>query len=218
MRIVHLAIRCFRGIRELDWSITSDTVCLIGSGDSTKTTILDAIDLAIGPRTSIAINDSDFFGCSPNTPIEITATLIDLPEQLLTFGRYGDHVRGWSPASGIIDEPDDKCEAKALSIRLRVDHQLDPEWTVVTARNLPDGHTLSYREREKLGFTRLGTYADWHLTWAKNSALTRMSSPASSARSVLALSARAARYAFTSDSVSELDTTCHDIQSKASLL
>ena len=43
MRIRHLAIRRFRGIRELDWSVRGQMICLIGQGDSTKSTILNAL-------------------------------------------------------------------------------------------------------------------------------------------------------------------------------
>ena len=37
MRIRHISIRNFRGIRELDWTIPDKTLfCLIGRGDSTN--------------------------------------------------------------------------------------------------------------------------------------------------------------------------------------
>ena len=50
MRIRHISIKNFRGIKELDWKVTGDFVCLIGPGDSTKSTILDAIECALYPR------------------------------------------------------------------------------------------------------------------------------------------------------------------------
>ena len=43
VRIVQIEIRNFRGIRKLDWNPSPGMNCLIGPGDSTKTTILDAI-------------------------------------------------------------------------------------------------------------------------------------------------------------------------------
>jgi predicted ATP-dependent endonuclease of OLD family len=47
MQVKHLRIERFRGIRELDWSVGGGFICLIGPGDSTKSTILDAIDFAL---------------------------------------------------------------------------------------------------------------------------------------------------------------------------
>lgn len=42
MRIRHVSIRNFRGIRELDWAVPDTRIiCLIGRGDSTKSTILE---------------------------------------------------------------------------------------------------------------------------------------------------------------------------------
>lgn len=44
MELKHLRVKRFRGIRELDWTPGGRMVCLIGAGDSTKTTILTAYD------------------------------------------------------------------------------------------------------------------------------------------------------------------------------
>ena len=41
MRIVYLEIQNFRGIKALVWVPAAGMNCLIGPGDSTKTTILD---------------------------------------------------------------------------------------------------------------------------------------------------------------------------------
>ena len=46
-------IRNFRGIRELDWHVDGTILCLVGPGDSTKTTILDAIELAMTPQWNV---------------------------------------------------------------------------------------------------------------------------------------------------------------------
>lgn len=97
MRIVFVQIRNFRGIRELDWSPSPGVNCLIGPGDSTKTTILDAIELALSPRSYPFADDSDFFGVDAKNPVEITVTLADLPPEFRTEDRYGLHLRGSAP-------------------------------------------------------------------------------------------------------------------------
>ena len=47
MRIAHIEIQNFRGIATMAWSPEPGINCLIGPGDSTKTTILDAIELVL---------------------------------------------------------------------------------------------------------------------------------------------------------------------------
>ena len=66
MRIRHISIRNFRGIRKLDWSVPDNSIfCLIGRGDSTKSTILEALRRAFYPQWYLSFDDSDFFGCAP---------------------------------------------------------------------------------------------------------------------------------------------------------
>ncbi len=47
MRIVFIEIQNYRGIKKLAWAPSAQVNCLIGPGDSTKTTILDAIELVL---------------------------------------------------------------------------------------------------------------------------------------------------------------------------
>lgn len=67
-RIRHLAIRNFRSIKALDWSPAPGINCLIGPGDSGKSTILDAIDLCLGARRSISFGDMDFLTSMSQSP------------------------------------------------------------------------------------------------------------------------------------------------------
>jgi recombinational DNA repair ATPase RecF len=46
MRLCHLKIERFRGIKSVEWTVREDFLCLIGPGHSTKSTIVDAIELA----------------------------------------------------------------------------------------------------------------------------------------------------------------------------
>lgn len=54
-RIRKLEIRNFRSIKKLDWAPSEGINCLIGPGDSGKSTVLDAIDLCLGSRRAITI-------------------------------------------------------------------------------------------------------------------------------------------------------------------
>jgi predicted ATP-binding protein involved in virulence len=68
MHIRHVHIRRFRGIVSLDWDVKAQLVCLVGPGDSTKTTILDAISYALSPRWSLPIHDGDFHNGDTSHP------------------------------------------------------------------------------------------------------------------------------------------------------
>ena len=54
MRIVLVEIANFRGIKQLRWAPSAGVNCLTGPGDSTKTTILDAVDLCLNPSCTLS--------------------------------------------------------------------------------------------------------------------------------------------------------------------
>lgn len=193
MKVLQLKIERFRGIHCLDWRVDGKTSCLIGPGDSGKTTILEAIEFALSPRWMLPFSDDDFFGGQTDQPIVIEVTVGELPQALLREDRFGLSLRGWHPTDGIHDEPDDECE-KALTIRLTVDASLEPSWRVVTDRKV-EGVLLLSSDRGELGAARLGVEVDRHFSWTKGSALTRLSSKDGEAPRMMAAATRAARTA-----------------------
>lgn len=172
MQIRHVSIKNFRGIQKMDWTIQSQIICLVGAGDSTKSTILDAIEFALSPRWNITFEDCDFYSENTEEPIEIIVTVGQIPKELLKQEKFGLEQRGWSKDDGLHDEPQDNDES-VLSIRLEVNESLEPQWTVFNDRN-QEGHTISIRDREKLGMSRLGNFIDKHLYWGQGSALSNL--------------------------------------------
>jgi putative ATP-dependent endonuclease of OLD family len=62
MHLEALEIHNFRGIKECKSALPNKRVlCLIGAGDSTKSTILDAVFLNLLPNWNINATDSDFY-------------------------------------------------------------------------------------------------------------------------------------------------------------
>lgn len=57
-RIRRLKISNFRSMQQLDWAPSSGINCLVGPGDSGKSSILDAFDLCLGARRNSAFGDS----------------------------------------------------------------------------------------------------------------------------------------------------------------
>jgi putative ATP-dependent endonuclease of the OLD family len=156
MRIVFLEIRNFRGIKSLDWAPGAAMNCLIGPGDSTKTTVLDTIELAMNPRSYVFADDSDFFNLDVSNPIRITVTLAELPSGFESDDHYGMHLRGWNTqTSQVEDEPAEGLEY-ALSVRVTIDESLEARWPIFNDRigeDEADPPTLRYKDAKRLTVT-----------------------------------------------------------------
>ena len=174
MKIRHINIKHFRGIQTLNWVVPeTNVICLIGRGDTTKSTVLDGIRYALFPAWNPSFDEFDFFQADTNSNIEITLTLGELPEEFLSDTKYGLYLRGWdSSGKRIVDEPEEEFE-DVISARLIVDQNLEPKWTVICDR-FEEGKAFSVNDRIKACATYIGAYADKHLTWSKNSALSRI--------------------------------------------
>ena len=194
MRIRHLSIRNFRGIRELDWSVPDRNVlCLIGPGDSTKSTILEALRRAFHPQWNLTFDDSDFHRCNPANAITIEALLGALPDAFLDLANYGLWLCGWdAQALARRDEPGDGLE-DALRIRLNVSSDLEPAWTAIKADE-DEGVPFRATDRARVAVSLIGAISDRHLTWSRGSILNRLTET-ENITSSLAGAARAARVA-----------------------
>lgn len=192
MFIRHVAISHFRGIESLDWHVNGRLVCLVGPGDSTKTTILDAIELALAPRWFVPFADADFFQADTSQPISISVTIGELPNELLGDEKCGLYLRGYRP-NNFHDDPEDGWEP-VVTVQLHVTDDLEPRWELAK-ENLPDLRPLSWRDRERLGMARLGDDIERHLTWSRGSALAKITEKETTAGPTLALANRAANAA-----------------------
>lgn len=191
-----LEVERFRGIMKLEWTVRGDVVCLVGPGDSTKSTILDAIECVLSPRWNFQFDDSDFHDGVVDEPIRIAITVGDLPDQLKSEAKFGYLARGWSTDGELHDEPNEDDEL-VLTIELRVDRSLEPNW-VVTNQRQPEGKPISAADRERLGCVRVGSYLDRHFAWGRGSVLSRLTGTADSLSGILADAGRAARSALAS--------------------
>lgn len=212
MNVKHLAVQRFRGIRNLDWAPGGTTIYLIGPGDSTKTTILDALEWVLSPRWSLPISDADFYEASTEEPIVIEATIGELTGSLMSDQKFGLQLRGWG-ADGLHDEPDEGDEP-VLTIRLTIDDTLEPRWEVVNDRE-PEPRPISARDRESLGVARLGPEVERHLTWGRGSALLRLTDSTEEMGRTLATAHRSARDMVNSAELAELKAAAERASEKA---
>lgn len=208
-RIRLVEIEHFRGIRAFTWQPAQGLNCLIGPGDSGKSTILNAIDLCLGARRNLNLTDADFHRLNVETPIQITVTLGDLEDSLKSLDAYGLYLRGFDATTGTIeDEPGNESET-VLTIRLTVEGDLEPSWTLVSERAEAQGQSrnLRWADRVRLAPTRIGVMADYHLGWRRGSVLNRVSEERADASAALAKAAREARAAFGTEAEQQLCET-----------
>jgi hypothetical protein len=192
MKIRSLKIRNFRGIKELDWSLpTGDIFCLIGKGDSSKSTILEAIRYAFYPQWNLTLSDSDFYQCKVADAICVEITIGDLTDEFCSLNKYGHYLRGWdAKALKLTDEPEDHLES-VLTTRLTVEKDLEPKWTVICDR-VPEGVHFKLADRNKLSVGLIGTYSEKQLSWATGTALAKLTET-QSLNELLANASRTAR-------------------------
>lgn len=192
-----IEIRNFRSIKWLDWRPTDGVNCLIGAGDSGKSSILDAIDYCLGARRSLSISDSDFHNLEVENDISITLVLGRLNESLRNYEAYGDFLSGLRDDGGIEDEPGHGLET-VLRLNLSVTGDLEPRWRLLSKRAQDHGidRGLNWGDRLALSPTRLGDWAENNLAWRRGSVLNRLSEEKPDASKALSNAARDARKTF----------------------
>lgn len=213
-------IENFRSIKKLEWFPSEGVNCLIGAGDSGKSTILDAIDLCLGARRSANISDADFFELDVEHSISITLLLGALGDGLKNYEAYGDYLRGYNNATNTIeDEPGHGLET-ALSLNLQVEADLELRWKLISERSVVKGseRNLNWTDRVSLAPTRLGAMSDHNLAWRRGSVLTRLSEENPDTSKALTTAAREARKSFgdkaekqLSDALSVVNKTANDL-------
>lgn len=201
MQIRHLTIQNFRGIASLEWSAPLPFCCIIGPGDSGKSTILDAIEAALSSRW-LSFSEADFIAGDTSKSIVIEVTVGELSKALKSDERFGLYIRGWTSAGSIRDEAEGDDEP-VLTVRLTVDATLEPVWEVCCDR-IEDSRTLSNRDRALFGVVRLAGEDARHLAWGQGSVLSRLTGDNEEASARLAVAYRAARESANLDEIESL--------------
>ncbi|MFI8616351.1 ATP-dependent nuclease [Acidovorax sp. NPDC077693] len=220
VRIRRLEIRNFRSIKSLEWAPSAGINCLIGPGDSGKSSILDAIDLCLGARRTVGFADTDFYGLVVTEPIVIAVTLGGLPDELLSLEGYGEFLRGFDAATGQI-EPEPRADIEtALTLRLEVGADLEPSWLLYSERAQEQGleRGLTWKHRAGIAPARIGNYASSHLSWSRNSVLNRLTDERPDLGAELARAARDARTGFGNQAGVQLAETLQVVTRTATAL
>lgn len=218
-RIRKIEIENFRGIQKLEWVPQPGVNCLIGPGDSGKSTVLEAIDWCLGARRTVSVTDADFYQLNTDNSIRIEIVIGDLHNGLKDLENYGLYLRGYSQDGRIEDEPAADLE-NVLSVRLLIREDLDPNWNLVSERAEVQGlsRNLSWKDRIRIAPIRIGSYAHRHLGWQKGSILDHLSNEKVDASSQLAKAVRGARAGFGNSADEQLEEILSFIADKAHAL
>ena len=169
-KIYELKIKNFRGIKSFEQIFKRSFYCFVGRGDSGKSTVLDAISYVLSPQWNLTFLDSDFFDCDVEKNIEIEASLIDLPEEIIKQYKSGMHLRGLDKSTGqIIDDLEansDKDLEDLLTIRLTVARDLEPKWEVINNRPF-EPKRIGGTDRARLNVFMISEYLNEHFSWNK---------------------------------------------------
>ncbi|NOR69937.1 MAG: AAA family ATPase [Methylomarinum sp.] len=219
-QIRHIHIKRFRVINELVWLPKSGLNCLIGAGDSGKSTVLDAIDLTLGARRSYPFTDADFFQLDTTNPIEIFVTLGALDEQLKNIETYGMFLRSFDLLSGEISDEPQTGQEVVLTLKLIVNEDLDADWLLYSERGSAEGieRRLPWKHRELVTPARLGVAPSHHLAWGNRSVLNKLSEDTINVSSALAQLGRSARETFADHSIEGVEDVLDKVKTVANNL
>ena len=173
MRIKHISIKNFRGIKQADLTFPDEQrlICLIGPGDSTKSTVLTAIHYALWPSWNLSVSSSDFYECNTDEQICIEVSFDEYPDSFLKEQKYGLYLRGsWN---GEADEPTESdC---FLTARLVINDSFEPQWSIVCNRQ--DDKAFLTADRQVVSPGMIGISFSQNLNWGQGSALSKYVDP-----------------------------------------
>ncbi len=218
MKTRRVIVYNFRGIKNADWILSNNrVVCLVGPGDSTKTTLVDVISLTLSPRWNVQFTDADFYNCNIQEPITLQVVVADLSQQLLRDDVLGMDLSGVLPSGELVHDPVEGAD-ECVIIQLKVTETLEPMWSVVRPGDDDHGRPITSGLRERFGLFRVDERVDTHLRWGRGSALSRLTNERTGADTAVTAAHRAARQAVFNMPQSELHQAADDVTTAAAAI
>jgi putative ATP-dependent endonuclease of OLD family len=169
-KIHSIKVSNFRGIKSyIQNYYGQDFICIVGRGDSGKTTLLDSISYALSPNWNVTFYDTDFYNCNIEEPMVIEVSLYDLPSELIREDKYGLHVKFLNNQTGQIQDEYIDNSIAILTIRLKVERDLEPCWFVVNCKD--EEKEIRATDRAKLNTFLIADFVNQHFSWNKGTPL-----------------------------------------------
>lgn len=217
MRIRRVDVDNFRGIQAASWRLPPGQrfFALIGPGDSTKTTVLTAIERALHDRVGHGVVDTDFFNVDVSQPIRIRVAVDELPDELLAMDAFGGFLAGIDADGEWTHDPSEESE-RCVIIEYRVENDLEPVWQSYRPplEGLDDEEPQPIRAKHRARMTayRIDDRIDAHLRWSRTSSLGKLTADRDATRSTLTEAGRAARMAAAGAVPDSLKTLADDVK------
>ena len=211
MKLTNIEIKNFRGIKHASvfFPLDSRIICLIGAGDSGKSTLLTAIEWALWPSWSLIATDTDFYNSNTTMPIEITVSITELPKTLMKEDKFGLYLRDFVKVClGGDDEPTESGTT-ILTIQLTIDESLEPKWNVITNRT--DPKPISQKDRRLLSFGVVGFDHEKDFQWGRGSILQKYADSREALHSAFTQAMRAAVKNTSLEALDEMAPTLKDV-------
>ena len=227
-KIVRLDIKNYKGIKDLSIKgLNKPVICLVGRGDSGKTTILEAVSSVLSPSWNLSFSDTDFFCCDAENTIEIAAYLIDFPAKFLSEQKFGLYIKKYFPLNNevsdeIFDDHNDLDSIPLLCIKLTIDKTLEPKWVITNGRQNQEDIPVSASDRALLNCFLVSDYIDRHFMWNKGTPLYSLLKAANSEEAlknaIITEAIRQAKNSIDQSGFEKFDEATVCIKGKAALL
>jgi hypothetical protein len=153
MVIRRVSLRRFRGFERLEWHPQPGLNCLVGPGDTGKTTILEAIGRAVSPAPGGPASEHDYFERRTEDGFEIELVIGDLSPELKGSFRP-PALWGWQGEEQPLRQAPLETTEPVLRLLVRGTADLELEHRLLS----PDGEELffSVDKRRLFGLCRVG--------------------------------------------------------------
>lgn len=211
MQLACIKIENFRGIKSASvfFPLDSRIICLIGAGDSGKSTLLAAIEWALWPSWSLNVTDMDFYNCNTASPIVITVSITELPKALIKEDKFGLYLRDFEKSKTAGDDEPTDAGTKVLTIQLTIDDTLEPRWNVITNRT--DPKPISQNDRRLLSFGMVGFDHEKDFQWGRGSILQKYADSKEALHSAFTQAMRAAVKSTSLDVLDQMAPTLEEV-------
>jgi putative ATP-dependent endonuclease of OLD family len=172
VQIRRLKIKNFRGIKELAWCPGPGLNCLTGPADAGKSTILEAISMALSPAPGRVASEYDYFGGAIADGFVVEALVGKLDDKMLSAWPVAP-LYTWMPETQTVQSDPDPAGESVLCIRAQGTEDLEVEHVLVDPS---EGTTpLSPSKRQLFGLSTIGpaTTAFRELRMSRGSLLER---------------------------------------------